>query len=63
MQLEFRSLVLNLTPQQIIPTAIRYRIVKGSEQRDGSDLSDHILSVYIYSYDTFFILFLEKIQS
>lgn len=45
MQLEFRNLVLQLTPQQIIPTAIRYRIIKRTEQRDGSDLSDNILSV------------------
>lgn len=51
MQLEFRNFVLQLTPEQIIPQAIRYQIKKRSggsdplELSDSSTISNNILSV------------------
>jgi hypothetical protein len=48
MQVEFRDLVQQLKPEQIIPTAIRYRVIKRTVQR-GSDLSDSNISDNILS--------------
>jgi hypothetical protein len=48
MQVEFRDLVQQLKPEQIIPTAIRYRVIKRSDQR-GSDISDSNISDNILS--------------
>jgi hypothetical protein len=53
MQTDFRELVLQLTPEQIIPTAVRYQILRRadeqnerlSESGDSNTISDNILSV------------------
>ena len=63
MQLEFRNLVLQLTPEQIIPQAIRYQIKKRSggtdplELSDSSTISNNILSVILPFYNIIAIVF------